>query len=412
MLYTISPPEHLATSLRLPTSKSLSNRALCISALTPGAPQPIGIAECDDTDAMQAALNSLTGEKNIQAAGTAMRFLTAYFAATQGADVILTGSERMQKRPIKPLVDALQKLGASITYTGNAGFPPLHIHGTPLRGGEVCLPGNISSQYVSALLMIAPTMSKGLKLTLTGTILSRPYIDMTLQIMQTYGAKARWTDTNTLQVLPGPYLPVTYTIEGDWSAASYWYEAVALSPSAAATVTLLGLQQNSLQGDSRVARLFRPLGVQTTYLNDAVRLTKAPITTQTYNANLQGQPDLAQTLIATCIALPLPFQISGLDNLRIKETDRIAALIAESAKLGAQITEPSPGTLTLHSSIPAPPSLPIETYNDHRMAMAFAPVCLRTSSIQINNPSVVTKSYPTFWSHLRQAGFTITDKQP
>lgn len=411
MQYAIESSPALRVRIELPSSKSLSNRALCITALIPSSSQPHNLSECDDTDAVRRALLSLSGTKDVGAAGTAMRFLTAYFAASPDADVLLTGTARMLQRPIGALVDALNSLGANIKYVGTEGFPPLKIIGKALRGGEVSPPGNISSQYISALLMVAPTMRKGLRLNLRGNILSRPYIDMTLGVMRRYGAKAEWIGDHSLEVAPVPYKPTSMTIENDWSAASYWYEMVALSPDPDAHVELCGLEKDSLQGDSRVAQLFEPLGVKTIFNPNGINLTKANRSAGMFEADLKGQPDLAQTIVTTCALLAIPFRISGLSNLRIKETDRIEALRRELSKLSVDVREEQPGVLSSQGHMPAAfPSktICIDTYNDHRMAMAFAPCCNVTGVITIKDPSVVTKSYPGYWSDLEKAGFKIT----
>ncbi len=413
--YTIIPPTRLSATIPLPASKSISNRALIINALSGNSLSPDNVSDCDDTRVMTAALCQMPSVIDIMAAGTAMRFLTAYLSVTPGTHT-LTGSERMCHRPIGVLVDALRQLGAHISYAGEEGYPPLRISGQQLSGGALTLPGNVSSQYISALLMIAPTMQQGLQLELTDGIISRPYIDMTLRIMQQFGAQARWTSDNTLQVAPTPYQPAAFTIENDWSAASYWYQMVALSADPEARVELPGLFADSTQGDSQVARLFIPLGVQTQYTAQGVVLTKCQPTEGCVEMNLMGQPDLAQTLVVTASMLNRPFRFGGLQTLKIKETDRIVALQQELAKLGFPLqdcqTQLPDGRTDLQlcwdgmHSEPSP--LPrIDTYDDHRMAMAFAPAALTLGHIEINNPEVVTKSYPTFWDTLESAGFEV-----
>ncbi len=418
-VYTILPPHHLNATIPLPASKSISNRALLINALSGNTQAPGNVSDCDDTRVMVAALNDKPDVIDIMAAGTAMRFLTAWLSVTAGTHTI-TGTERMRHRPIGVLVDALRQLGAQIAYAGEEGFPPLRVTGSQLRGGQLSLPGNVSSQYISALLMVAPTMQRGLQLELTGGVISRPYIDMTLRIMRQYGAQAEWTGDNTLQVAPVPYRPTVFTIENDWSAASYWYQMVALTDDAQARVVLPGLFADSTQGDSAVARLFRPLGVNTEFTADGVQLTKCPPTEGPIRENLLGQPDLAQTLVVTAAMLGRPFQFGGLQTLKIKETDRIVALQQELAKLGYPLqdreTETAGGQRDLQlcwngeRSDPAP--MPrIDTYDDHRMAMAFAPAALTLGRIEIENPEVVTKSYPTFWQTLQSAGFEVKGKE-
>jgi 3-phosphoshikimate 1-carboxyvinyltransferase len=361
----------------------------------------------------------MEGPIDIGAAGTAMRFLTAYLSVTPGEHVI-TGTERMCHRPIGILVDALRQLGASITYEGEEGFPPLRIVGKDnLEGGRLTVPGDVSSQYISALLMIAPTLKKGLCLTLTGQIASRPYLDMTITMMRDFGAQVEWHDDNVIDVQPGPYQSRAYTIENDWSAASYWYEMVALSRDEDAEVELVGLHHDSIQGDSKVRHLFDELGVETQYFvepdgTEITRLRKGGTLTSYFTYDFTHQPDLAQTFAATCSMLGVPFRLYGLQSLRIKETDRIAALMKELGKMvdieveGDELKTPSGETRNEKMKNGCSPLLTFDTYEDHRMAMALAPVCLRTGGpIQINNPQVVSKSYPAFWDDLRKTGFGI-----
>lgn len=363
------------------------------------------LSDCDDTRAMTLAMHGQPAVCDIGAAGTAMRFSTAFFAVTPGRRQ-LTGSPRMLERPIYPLVDALRQLGADIVYTGREGFPPLDISGRKLTGGAVEIPAGISSQYISALLMAAPVFAKGLRLRLKGEIASRPYIDMTLALMRRFGAETQW-EGDTIAVAPKPYVATTeYHVEPDWSAASYWYEMIALSPDPEAEVMLKGLSRDSLQGDARVNEYFSRLGVDTTFTSDGARISKRQHagTSGRFEADLTEQPDLAQTLVATCAAMGRDFRISGLESLRIKETDRIAALRAELAKTGREIYEPREGSLegSFAEAVPliSPPA-GIDTYEDHRMAMAFAPLALRCGPLRINHPEVVTKSYPAFWNDLR-----------
>ncbi len=403
----IKAPERLRANVTLPASKSLSNRALLIAALCPDAPRPENLSDCDDTNVMLRALDERPEVMDIQAAGTAMRFLTAYLSVTDGRHV-LTGTERMQKRPISPLVDALRSLGADIEYIGSEGYPPLSIRGKRLHGGELSLPGNISSQYVSALLMIAPLLEGGLSLRLVGDIVSRPYIDMTISMMRTFGAKAAWTGTDTVGIAEQPYVATPYAVENDWSAASYWYEMMALTPDPDAEVFLHGLTEDSLQGDSRVVLFFQSLGVETHYTPDGVRLKKRPTAVTHVDLNLVEQPDLAQTLVATCCALKVTSRFTGLSNLKIKETDRLSAMTTELAKLGFCLKAAELGALLWDGETVAPQKVPtLDTYDDHRMAMALAPLCLRYGELHINNPAVVTKSYPEYWDDLRRASFHI-----
>lgn len=402
-----APSCPINATVLLPSSKSISNRALIINALGNGIYQLENLSECDDTQVMIRALNSPSDETiDIMAAGTAMRFLTAYLSVTPGQRII-TGTQRMQQRPIQVLVDALRALGANIDYTKSEGFPPLQITGSVLKQDNIHLPGNISSQYISALLMIAPTLHNGLTITLTGDIVSRPYINLTLQLMKDFGANAYWNSDNQLKVEPQPYRSIPYFIESDWSAASYWYQIVSLSDNA--TVSLPKLYENSCQGDSKVAELFSLLGVNTIHQGDTVILSRKPIEIQQLEYNFVNQPDLAQTFVVTCALLDIPFRFTGLQSLKIKETDRIAALIKEMHKLGYVIQETDGSCLTWNGERCNRENKAIDTYEDHRMAMAFAPACLKLTDIYINHPEVVSKSYPRYWENLQVAGFIIKE---
>ncbi len=402
-----APINPIDTTILLPSSKSISNRALIINALGKGADRPDNLSECDDTQVMIRALSNPSDETiDIMAAGTAMRFLTAYLSVTPG-ERIITGTERMQQRPIQVLVNALRELGADISYLKNEGFPPLRITGCVLTKDTISLPGNISSQYISALLMIAPTLQHGLTITLTGNIISRPYINLTLQLMKDFGAKAYWESEDCLKVEPQPYRSIPYYIESDWSAASYWYQIAALSDEA--TLALPGLYENSYQGDSKVAGLFKPLGVETTYSENTVTLTKRHPSIQRLDYDFVNQPDLAQTFVVTCALLNIPFRFTGLQSLKIKETDRMAALINEMRKLGYIIKEADGCCLYWEGERCERTKEAIDTYEDHRMAMAFAPACLKLSDISINHPQVVSKSYPRYWENLQAAGFIIKE---
>lgn len=412
MQIEVQSTDFLKTSVKLPSSKSISNRVLVINALSGNRGMlPDNVSDCDDTEVMIDWLGKNPEVVDIKAAGTAMRFSTALLAVSEGRKVI-TGSERMRKRPIAVLVDALRTLGADIEYVGEDGFPPLAITGNPeMEGGELSLPGGVSSQYISALLLIAPVMKNGLVLHLVGDIISRPYINLTLHLMHEFGAKAEWIDDRTIKVSPVRYVSRQYFVESDWSAASYWYEMVALSGNG--SVVLPGLFRNSSQGDSAVARFFSYLGVRTEYLqNDIVRISNSgDKPCQHLELELVDQPDLAQTLVVTCCMMNVTFRFSGLQSLRIKETDRISALMTELRKLGYIITEEDGSVLIwdgsrtgTEKSVPA-----IDTYDDHRMAMAFAPCSMALGRILINDPGVVSKSYPGYWSDLAGAGFKIVN---
>lgn len=402
----------LPPTVELPTSKSISARALIINALA-GTPCVLhNLSDCDDTKAALRALTTHPQCVDIGAAGTAMRFLTAFYAHREGEKHLLTGTARMKQRPIRILVDALRSLGADISYTEAEGYPPLLIRGRRLKGGNITMAADVSSQYVSAVLMLAPTFPEGLTMQLEGEISSLPYIRMTLRLMEQFGAKTSF-EGHTIQVAPGGYHRTdAYAVEPDWSAASYWYELVALCPDAEARVTLKGLQQDSLQGDSICAVYFSHLGVVSSFTDKGVVLTidesfrqsRAPL-----HFDFTQCPDLAQTFVVTAIMQKRPFVFTGLKSLKIKETDRIAALITETEKLGASLQETAPGELSFDGHLYPIPSLPtsiatsapsIATYEDHRMAMAFAPAAYLFPGLDIQNPTVVSKSYPQFWQHL------------
>ena len=408
MKIRITPPERINATIQLPSSKSISNRALIISALGNGEHQLENLSDCDDTQVMIRALHAQPGETiDILAAGTAMRFLTAYLSVTQG-DRIITGTQRMQQRPIQVLVNALRELGAHIDYVANEGFPPLRIQGTTLTKSHITLPGNVSSQYISALLMIGPSLKNGLKITLTGEIISRPYINLTLQLMKDFGGKATWMNDRELLVEPQPYASIPFYVESDWSASSYWYQIAALSNEA--NITLPGLFEKSYQGDSQVAHIFRSLGVETIYGDKTITLRKNGKPTERLEYDFINQPDLAQTFVVTCALLGIPFRFSGLQSLKIKETDRMAALICEMKKLGYILQESEGSILSWEGERCERSQKAIDTYEDHRMAMAFAPACIVLPDICINNPHVVTKSYPRYWEDLQKAGFIIKEE--
>lgn len=467
-------PLKLNASLTLPTSKSLCARALVINHLCQLPVPLVGLSDCDDTQAILQGLEALRNSEgaplrvDIGAAGTAMRFLTALFAATPQLDVVITGSQRMKERPIGALVTALQVAGADISYVEKEGYPPLRIRGKQLEGGTLALPSNISSQYVSALLMIAPTMRRGLQLELVGKVASAPYIRMTMQVMKAFGVEVKW-EKNIISVVRGQRYARTqsshcgttketeqaasYTIERDWTAASYWYEIVALHPDKAARVFLRGLREASEQGDAVCAKWFEALGVTTTFTAEGAILeksTKSPqvalecdnstsedneLSSQTDDnfcesnedlpqttshssqadyfsckdatplwLDFAAAPDLAQTFVVTCALLSRPFHFKGLESLRIKETNRIAALIAELQKLGKHIEAIGEGELRYTAQNDSSPAHPITiaTYDDHRMALAFAPAALRFPQLSIEHPEVVAKSYPHYWEHLSE----------
>ena len=418
MQYEIKAPQVLNQTIKLPASKSISNRALIIHALSGGAILPNNLSDCDDTTVIIDALQNNPHEINIKAAGTAMRFMTAFLSVKDGEEHVLTGTERMKHRPIGVLVDALRHLGADIKYAGEEGFPPLRIKGRKLEGGLLEVPGNISSQYISALLMIGPTLKNGLTLRLTGDVISRPYIDLTLWTMREFGADADWSDFETISVAPKPYKERNYYIENDWSAASYWYEMMALSTHEDDEIRLEGLMDGSKQGDSSVRYIFSLLGVKSTFES---RKEGVPTTVTLRHTNrcvprleydFVNSPDLAQTFVVCCALKNVHFHFTGLSTLKIKETDRIEAMKKEMRKLGYVIHDKNNSELIWDGERCMPEiEGGIDTYEDHRMALSFAPASLCIDGLSINNPQVVTKSYPHFWEDIKSAGFeVISDK--
>lgn len=400
------PDKMLETQVSLPLSKSISNRALVINALTDGALPLKKVAKCDDTDVMVAALSSEEACVNIGAAGTAMRFLTAYYSSQPGREIVIDGTERMRHRPIAVLVDALRACGATIEYVGEECYPPLRISGKKLHGGDITLSASVSSQYISALLMIAPTMEQGLRLTLEGDIISRPYIMMTLSMMRQWGVESEFVG-NIITIAPQKYAPVDFEVEADWSAASYWYEIAALS---SGDVSLCGVNSISVQGDSEISKYFEYLGITTHFDDGIVELEPSPDLVPRLNIDLSDQPDLAQTIVVTSCMLGVPFHITGLSTLKIKETDRLEALRTEMLKLGMVLTIERDSELIWDGTRRPIYEFPvIDTYEDHRMAMAFAPVSIFIPGIVINNIEVVSKSYPDYWQHLQDAGFKFQE---
>ena len=392
------PAKDINLSISLPASKSISNRALILNALAYSPYDIQNLSDCDDTRVTVKALDSNDTTFDIGAAGTAMRFLTAFLAKTVG-EWVITGSERMKNRPIKLLVDALTSLGARIEYVEKEGYPPLRIFGSAMMGGEISLNGGVSSQYISALMMIAPYMQNGLKIKLEGNVISVPYIQMTMTMMKEYGVDVTF-ENNEIDIKPQTYKPIQYKVESDWSAASYWYEI--LSIAGKGQIFLSGLNQNSSQGDSKVADLFEQLGVKSEYQPEGVLLTSTGNYTERFEYDFVNQPDLAQTFAVTCCVKNIPFVFSGLQSLKIKETDRIAALIDELKKLGYVVVEPAEGQLAWLGERCDPAStISIATYEDHRMAMAFAPAALVTPLV-IEEPQVVSKSYPSFWNDIEK----------
>ncbi len=413
MQYIIQAPSKINASIALPASKSISNRALIIRALSADAPTLDNVAHCDDTDVMVRALQSHDEVIDIMASGTAMRFLTAYFSVTPGTHII-TGTDRMKQRPIGVLVHALRKLGAKITYTENEGFPPLRIEGGTIQGGTLEMAGNVSSQYITALMLIAPTLPQGLRIKLVNHIVSRPYIDLTMHLLHEFGAQAEWADDHEIWIPHCRYHRERYHVENDWTAVSYWYEMLTLLSNEASELRFGGLSDNSRQGDAAVRRLFSLLGITTKISGEGqgaqMKLTNRGRQVSRIDYDFTNQPDLVQTLVVTCVARGVHFCFKGLESLHIKETDRVHALRNELLKVGYVLHEPDEGTLEWNGERCDPqPDPAFDTYNDHRMAMALAPLAITLGEIRINNPEVVSKSYPLFWNQLRQVGFTITE---
>ena len=407
MHYQITAPTKLTGTIKLPASKSISNRVLILNALSYSDYEVANVAECDDTQVMLDVLDSDSNYFDIKAAGTAMRFLTAFLSKIMG-EWTITGTERMKNRPIRILVDAINQLGGKIEYLEKEGYPPLKIYGSALQGGELELDGSVSSQYISALLMIAPTMINGLTVRLKGDVISRSYIRMTLQLLEEYGIQSTWIG-DTIRILPQEFTSKPFTVESDWSAASYWYEMVALSENA--EVELLGLNKKSTQGDAMVAELFSQLGVETTFSSKGVILTKTNQVTEKLINNFADQPDLAQTFVVTCCLMGIPFYFNGLQTLKIKETDRIFALKNEMRKLGFVIADSKDSIMEWNGErCDAEKSPIIATYEDHRMAMAFAPATFKMTNVAIAEPHVVSKSYPLYWENLIAVGFGIEER--
>ncbi|WP_299777198.1 3-phosphoshikimate 1-carboxyvinyltransferase [uncultured Formosa sp.] len=389
-------------------SKSESNRLLVLQALFPNISLE-NVSNSDDSDVMQMALKSEEDIVDIHHAGTTMRFLTAYFSSCEGKSVTLTGSKRMKERPIKILVDALRDLGADISYVENDGYPPIKILGKKITQNEVTLKANVSSQYISALLLIGSSLENGLKLTLDGEITSVPYIKMTLNLLHQLGIDAEFIgQTITVQPKTEAVAKQTLTVESDWSSASYFFSIVALSP-VGTTITLSAYKETSLQGDSVLANIYKQFGVETIFNNNTITLKKVKEVSKdtVITLDLVNAPDIAQTIVVTCFCLGMSCTLSGLHTLKIKETDRLEALKTEIGKLGGQV-HVTDKTLVLESSDHINQDIAIDTYNDHRMAMAFAPLAL-CAKMRVNNAEVVSKSYPEFWSDLKKIGFKVKE---
>ena len=410
MKLLLSPPPSaiLKSKIQITGSKSESNRCLLLQALYPEISIE-NLSNSDDADVMRAGLKIQNGEVDIHHAGTAMRFLTGYFASQGGKEVTLTGSQRMTERPVAVLVEALRHLGADIAYEKNEGYPPIRIKGKKLVNHQVSLPANISSQYISSLLLIAPSLENGLELELIGQITSVPYIKMTLALLSQIGVENTFEENNIKVAPMAKVEPTVLTVESDWSSASYFYSIVAMSEPGS-EIRLSSYKRDSLQGDSVLAGIYSDFGVETTFGAYDIHLKKtAESLFSDLKYDLANAPDIAQTIAVTCFGLGIGCHLTGLHTLKIKETDRLEALNVELTKLGANISV-TDQSLTLRPSSVTTEKVAIDTYNDHRMAMAFAPLALKTSII-INDAEVVSKSYPDFWEDLKELGFAIRNPE-
>ncbi|THD68903.1 3-phosphoshikimate 1-carboxyvinyltransferase [Robertkochia marina] len=400
------PGKEVHGEISVTGSKSESNRLLLLKALLQDL-EIKNLSNSDDTRVMKAGIEKTSGMVDIHHAGTAMRFLTAYFATQPGCDVVLTGSARMKERPISILVDALRALGAAITYTEKDGYPPLHIKGTSIVKHEVTLDADVSSQYISALLLVAPNLENGLELTLDGKITSLPYIKMTLALLEQVGVKTDFT-SNVITIAPLKKNETkVLTVESDWSSASYFYSIASVCEQA--SIVISSYKPDSLQGDSVLQEIYRDLGVGSAFMEDRLMLKRVAETEQVsmMKLDLANAPDIAQTIAVSCFANGVGCELTGLHTLKIKETDRLEALKTELTKLGASI-EVTNDTLYLKAGGDIRPEIAIDTYNDHRMAMAFAPLALKVPII-INDAGVVSKSYPGFWDDLASLGFEVQE---
>ena len=396
---------NLQAQIAVTGSKSETNRLLLLQALFSNITLA-NTSNSDDSEVMQKALKGNEEVVDIHHAGTAMRFLTAYFAVNEGREVVLTGSSRMQERPIKILVEALEQLGAKITYEKEVGYPPIRIKGQKITASKVTMAANVSSQYISALLLVAPKLENGLELTLEGSITSIPYIKMTLALLNDLNIQTSF-EGNVIKVYPKPEVESkVMMVESDWSSASYFFSLVALASQA--SIALTSYKETSLQGDSALVEIYAKMGVETHFDGNKMTLTKKEnFNFEDVKFDLNNTPDIAQTIVVTCFGLGIGCYLTGLHTLKIKETDRLEALYVEMTKLGAtiQVTNDS---LTLVASNQINPNISIATYNDHRMAMAFAPLALRVPII-IDNAEVVSKSYPDFWKDLERLGFETSE---
>lgn len=392
--------------ITLTGSKSETNRVLLLKALYPNL-ELLNDSNAHDVAMMKQGLSKTSGTVDIHHAGTAMRFLTAYFATLEGSDVVLTGSARMKQRPIKILVDALRSLGADVAYVENEGFPPLQIKGKALAGGSLSMRADVSSQYLSALCLVAPKFKKGLSLSFEGELTSIPYLKMTLKLLETIGVPTELNSEGVRIFNKNTIDDQALAVESDWSAASYYYSIVALSP-VGSSLRLSVLKDDSLQGDRVLADLYTDFGVETRFDGNTVHLHKSGAAKEAVTYDLRDAPDIAQTIAVTAAGLGMHCTMTGLHTLPIKETDRLAAMKAELEKCAVQVTI-TDESLEVYSRKDALVSATISTYNDHRMAMAFAPLALCVP-LTVEDPMVVEKSYPDFWKDLESLGFHCTSK--
>ena len=408
MRLQLSSPNNkkIQKSIAITGSKSETNRSLLLQALFPNI-KIENLSNSDDGEVMQKGLAKSEGEVDIHHAGTAMRFLTGYFASQPDKKIVLTGSQRMQERPIKVLVEALRSLGADIEYVKEEGYPPLKINGKRLVKSQVSLPANISSQYISSLLLIAPSLENGLELELIGKITSVPYIEMTLALLEQIGVETSF-DENMIKVSPKTNVEdTTLVVESDWSSASYFYSIAAMSK-IGTEIQLSSYKESSLQGDSVLANIYRDFGVETEFSNNTILLKKtSEVKAVDLEYDLSNAPDIAQTISVTCLGLGIGCHLTGLHTLPIKETDRLAALQTELGKFGAKVDIDSE-SLTLTAQPQLTSGVEVDTYNDHRMAMAFGPLALKTDFV-VNDAEVVSKSYPDFWNDLVTLGFGVKE---
>jgi 3-phosphoshikimate 1-carboxyvinyltransferase len=396
---------NLQADIAVTGSKSETNRLLLLQALFPNVTLA-NTSNSDDSEVMQKALKGNEEIVDIHHAGTAMRFLTAYFAVSEGRELVLTGSQRMTERPIKVLVEALEQLGAQISYEKESGYPPIRIKGQKITASKVTIPANVSSQYISALLLVAPKLENGIELTLDGEITSIPYIKMTLALLNDLDVKTSF-EGNVIKVYPKHEVKAKeMVVESDWSSASYFFSLVALADTT--SIILSSYKEKSLQGDSALVEIYKQMGVETHFEGNKMTLVKlSDFKFETVNFELNNTPDIAQTIVVTCLGLGIGCHLTGLHTLKIKETDRLEALRIELTKLGANISV-TDDSLTLVAAAEINHNVKIATYNDHRMAMAFAPLALKVPII-IENAEVVSKSYPDFWVDMRKLGFSVSE---